>query len=108
MADFQNNTFIGQRILIDGHRFEGNLFENCVLVYGGGPFHMVNNQLSGVRWEFVDSAARTVALLASFYQMGGTSKEFVDVLLATFGKAPTVPIPTASVAPGADERGTPQ
>lgn len=106
MADYRNNHFTGQRILIDGHRFEGNRFENCVLVYGGGPLHMVGNELLGIRWEFVDAAARTAGLLASFYQSGGESRRFVDGLLATFGKPAASPEPTAGAAmtlPGSAE-----
>lgn len=96
MALFESNTFIGQRIQLDGHRFVRNHFENCVLVFGGGPLSMVENQLDGVRWEFVDAAARTVALLSSFYQTGGESKQFVELLLSTFGKQPQDPSATQS------------
>jgi hypothetical protein len=86
MADIKNNTFIGQRIQLDDNTFDKNIFKNCVLVYGGGPLNFSNNSLDGVQWEFVDSAARTLGLLSSFYQSGGDSKEFVEFLLSTFGK----------------------
>jgi hypothetical protein len=85
---FRDNTFVGQRIQVDGARYERNRFENCVLVYGGGPLHMVDNVLVGVRWEFVDAAARTVGLLSSFYQQGGESRQFVSALLAGPGQEP--------------------
>ena len=96
MTVFRQNTFVGQRVQLDGHEFVGNNFENCVLVYGGGPLKMHNNVLNNVRWEFVDAAARTVALLASFYQSGGDSRKFVEILLATFGKPVQPPVPDAA------------
>jgi len=93
MANFTGNTFVGQKIQIDGHVFRNNVFQNCVLVYGGGPLSMVGNTLSGVRWEFVDAAARTIGLISSFYQAGGESKQFVEILLSTFGKDIQAPTP---------------
>ena len=95
MAKFNHNTFVGQRIQIDGSTFTNNVFQNCVLVYGGGPLDFNHNTLHGVRWEFVDSAARTLGLLSSFYQSGGQSKEFAEFLLSTFGKQ--VEEPKASI-----------
>jgi hypothetical protein len=50
LATYSNNKFVGQRIQIDGHVFEKNEFENCVLVYGGGPLSFSNNELRGVQW----------------------------------------------------------
>ena len=93
MSTFSNNTFVGQKLQVDGHIFHNNVFENCVLVYGGGPLNFVGNSLSGVRWEFVDAAARTIGLIGSFYQSGGDSKEFVELLLSTFGKGVESPKP---------------
>lgn len=86
MATYNRNTFIGQRLQLDGNTFSGNTFQNCVLVYGGGPLNFSDNNLHGVQWEFVDAAARAVALLSSFYQQGGSSKQFVETLLSTYGK----------------------
>jgi len=86
MAEYSNNVFSGQRILVDGSTFTNNTFINCVLVYGGGPLSFSGNNLNNVRWDFIDSAARTLGLLSSFYQTGGSSKEFVEFLLSTFGK----------------------
>ena len=96
MKIYQHNTFVGQRIKIDGGTFTNNLFQNCVLVYGGGPLNFSNNQLNNVRWEFIDSAARTMALISSFYQAGGESRQFVELTLSTFAKQVEEPRPTAS------------
>ena len=63
-------------------------FQNCVLIYAGGPLNFNNNSLNGVKLEFVDAAARTVGLLSKFYQSGGQSREFAEHLLSTFGKKP--------------------
>ncbi len=94
MVNYSNNTFIGQKIKLDGDTYTGNTFRHCLLVYGGGPVKMVGNSLTGVRWEFVDAAARTIGLISSFYQIGGESKKFVETLLSTFGKEETPPIPS--------------
>lgn len=96
MAVYSQNTFVGQRIQLDGHTFNGNQFQNCVLIYGGGPLSFSNNSLNGVRWEFVDDAARTLGLLSSFYQSGGESKEFIEFLLSTFGKQIEEPKPAST------------
>jgi hypothetical protein len=91
MANFSGNTFTGQRIKLDDNTFDGNNFTNCILVYGGGPLTFNNNSLNSVQWEFVDDAARTLGLLSSFYQGGGQSKQFIEMLLSTFGKQATAP-----------------
>lgn len=96
MAVFENNTFVGQRIQIDGHQYVRNTFRNCILVYGGGPLHMTDNQLETVTWEFVDAAARTVRLLSSFYLAGGDSRRFVEQLLATFNRPEDRPSTSSS------------
>ncbi|MCC5869264.1 MAG: hypothetical protein JJU27_12195 [Gammaproteobacteria bacterium] len=88
MALYRKNTFEGGRVEIDGHTFEENTFRNCVLVYGGGPLHFSGNKLIDVRWEFVDSAARTLALLSSFYRSGGVSRKYVETLLENFAQNP--------------------
>lgn len=101
MAVISHNTFVGQRIQVDGHEFSDNVFQNCVLVYGGGPLNLRNNVLSNVRWEFVDAAARTVGLIASFYQDGGEGKKFVEFLLSTYGKrVETLAVPQSSTPAG--------
>ena len=86
MEIYSQNTFVGQRIQVDGSTFDGNSFTDCVLVYGGGPLTFNNNRLNNTRWEFVDAAARTLGLMSSFYQSGGGSKQFVEALLSQFGK----------------------
>ncbi|MBB1389518.1 hypothetical protein H5185_08790 [Shewanella sp. SG44-6] len=91
MAIYTSNTFIGQRIKLDDNTFEGNKFTNCILVYGGGPLTFNNNSLNSVQWEFVDDAARTLGLLSSFYQGGGQSQQFIEMLLSTFGKQASAP-----------------
>lgn len=86
MATFKGNTFNNQRLEIDGHIYINNTFRDCVLIYGGGPLQFNNNNLVNVRWEFIDSAARTLGLLSSFYQSGGHAQNFVKEILSTFGK----------------------
>lgn len=90
MSVYKGNLFNGGRYILDGHQWIANKFINCILVYGGGPLSMTGNQLLGVKWEFNDAAARTIALLSSFVQQGGESTQFVNELLSTFlGPPPT-------------------
>src|ERR1700738_980866 len=106
MASYVENTFYGERILLDGHHFERNRFVNCVLVYGGGPLQMVGNQLVGVRWEFIDAAGRTINLLSSFYQAGGDGKLFVEHLVANFHPKAPPPVSEAATATPSPEAAT--
>jgi hypothetical protein len=99
MAVFKDNAFVGQRIQLDGNQFINNKFQNCLLVYGGGALVMRDNTFDNVQWQFTDAAAWTVALISSFYQQGGQSRQFVESLLTNFGKSPepptaTMPAPT--------------
>jgi hypothetical protein len=89
MATYQSNTFTGQRMQLDGNEFDNNSFINCTLVYGGGPLVFRNNKLHGVRWEFVDAAARTLTLVASFYHGAGDGRQFALSLLEKFAQAPS-------------------
>lgn len=82
---------MGSRVQLDGHTFEGNKFKDSTIIYGGGPLSFTNNDLNGVTWEFIGPAARTLALVSSMYQNGGSSKEFVEMLLSTFGKQTEMP-----------------
>ena len=86
MAEFESNVFENQTLHLDGHKYVNNTFKDCTLIYGGGPLHFNENKLFNVRWEFIDSAARTLSLLSSFYQSGEVSREFVMHILSTFGK----------------------
>jgi len=88
MADYRNNYFEGQSIQVDGSIFRNNVFKNCQIVYGGGSLDFSGNELQNSHWHFVDDAARTVALLSSFYQQGGSSRQYVEYLMSTFGKSP--------------------
>jgi len=103
MGLYEHNTFVQQRMQLDGHQFIDNRFENCILVYGGGPLVMRNNKLVNVKWEFIDAAERTIGLLSSFYQQGGQSREFVEMLLTTHGK-PAETIPKATTRTPDDAR----
>lgn len=100
MANYSGNIFVGQRIKLDDNTFEGNKFTNCILVYGGGPLTFNNNSLNGVQWEFVDNAARTLGLLSSFYQAEGQSKQFIEMLLSTFGKQVSAPLESSEKVDG--------
>lgn len=91
MATFKDNSFVGSRVQLDDHIFDGNKFRNSTIVYGGGPLSFTNNSLDSVTWEFIGPAARTIALISSMYQSGGDSRKFVENLLSTFGRQAEMP-----------------
>ncbi len=35
--DFEKKQFDNEEVRLDGNRFVGCAFDNCVMVYGGGP-----------------------------------------------------------------------
>lgn len=86
MKHYENQTFKDETITLDNNAFSKCKFKNCTLVYGGGPLVFSDNNLNDVSWNFIDSAARTIGLMGSFYSSGGESKKFVEILLLEFGK----------------------
>lgn len=88
MSIFTNNEFINQRIDLDDNIFDGNKFQDCTLVYGGGPLTFNNNNISGSTWEFVGSAARTIDMLKLLQQMDGTPEDFIQSIFSIEGTEP--------------------
>lgn len=80
MAMFENETFTGQSIVVDGNRYEACTFTNCTLIYQGGErpvfarcaFPGSNIQLEG-------AASSTVRYLRTLSQ-AGLSVKVQDVL----------------------------
>lgn len=86
MITYSKSRFENSAIELDNKTFEGCVFKNCTLIYGGGALSFNNNNLDGVEWRFIGPAARTLGLISAFYQGGGESKRFVEILLSVFGK----------------------
>jgi hypothetical protein len=66
-----HNTFVGQRIEVDGGEYVNNVFQDCVLIFAAKtPFKMSNNQFHNCRIEFTGNAADTLALIHALYNGG--------------------------------------
>lgn len=61
--EYKGVSLKGKTLVIDYHRYINCKIEDCALVYGGGPYHLKDNHLSGCRWRFTDAAARSITLL---------------------------------------------
>lgn len=83
MSKFTGNTFVNQRIDLDDNIFDGNKFQNCTLVYGGGPLTFNNNSLHDVNWEFVGAAGNTLAILKLLYETDGFPQDFMEAILSS-------------------------
>lgn len=73
------SVFAGGDIEIDNTDWDDNVFNQCVMVYRGGPLpFMSNNRFVDCKWRFEDGAARTIGLLQSLHREGFTDlTEFV-------------------------------
>ena len=58
-----SKTFTGT-VELDGNEYTGCTFNKCLLVYSGGAVpSLTDSDLIGVRFEFREAAANTVALM---------------------------------------------
>lgn len=85
MATFNECNFSGNTIGLDDNVFERNSFKDCVLVYGGGPLTFIDNSLENVKFNFIGSAARTLAFISQVYE--DEDPDFLEKLFLTFGKS---------------------
>ncbi len=78
----QGEGFDGQRVRLDGKRFERCTFTNCVLEIGGAAsFELAGNSFDGrCRWIAVDAASTTLGMLAALYRDPGV-RPLIDVTL---------------------------
>ena len=60
-------TFTEIDVETDGNQYESCTFNDCKLVFRGGPIPVMNNcQFNGGGWFFEDAAGRTVSLIKEF------------------------------------------
>ncbi len=60
--EFRGQTFQDDTLVIDYHRYVDCTIEDCVLIYGGGPFHMSGCRISGCQLRYTGAAANTLKL----------------------------------------------
>jgi len=63
-----NQSFSGERILLDGKHFEDCTFEHCDLVYRGGvPPNFVRSDFAAPRFVFEEAAQSTIQFMSAIY-----------------------------------------
>jgi len=66
---FEDVTFDGGRVSVDGSSFERCVFNATVLVYSGGEFPAFSHcSFNGTNWFFDGPAGNTVQLIRDLYQ----------------------------------------
>lgn len=68
----EKQTLSNQEVRLDGNEFLGCHFENCTMVYGGGPPPTLNScSFVNVKWSFSDAASNTVNFMTALYHGAG-------------------------------------
>ncbi len=81
-------TFVGERIILDGHTYDGCTFERCELVFNGAAATtLTNNSIIDCTWRFEGSAALTLAFLRALVE--GGAAEMVSNTLGLGAQEPS-------------------
>lgn len=59
----KGQTFDGQKVSLDGTRFENCIFKNCDILYAGGPAETSSCHFENVRWLFEGTAGTVVYVM---------------------------------------------
>ena len=72
MIEIKGETFVGQKIILDGHTYIRCTFRGCAMVYAGSPhMRLVENRFDGCTWTFDGAASATIAFMGAIYKSGG-------------------------------------
>ena len=73
-------TFQDERIILDGHTYDGCTFERCELVFfGAAVTTLTNNHMIDCTWRFEGNAALTLAFLRALAE-GGAEEMVLNTL----------------------------
>jgi len=77
------SIFSKSTVELDGNAFDGCLFDQCQLVYSGGPPpSLVSCTFKGVTWSFSGAAANMLQFLSALYRGAGEGgQQFVESIL---------------------------
>ncbi|MCB1692755.1 MAG: hypothetical protein KDI19_08315 [Pseudomonadales bacterium] len=76
---YQNETFKGERIDLDGKMFHGCTFESCELVFSGDrPPTFSDNRFVDTVFVMTGHATRTMYLLSNIYHAGDGGRQVVE------------------------------
>jgi hypothetical protein len=78
-----DETFMNQTVVLDGHAFNNCKFVSCVIVYNGTHVtQMVNPSFfEENKWSLEGPAKRTLQFLQALHTEGGYMKDMVDLLV---------------------------
>lgn len=86
------SMYENSRVHIDSEEFRSCVFNNCELVYSGGPVVLDSNTFRNCRWALEGPAASTLKFLQALHAAGGDARELVENTLAMVtGKKPRGP-----------------
>ncbi len=75
---YENETFTGSSVDLDGNEFIGCSFEKCTIVYSGGKPPLIGRcTFSDQRFEFRGAAANTVEFLKAMTAPDSGMKDLV-------------------------------
>jgi len=82
--EFDKKQFKNEEVRLDGNTFLGCAFDNCNMVYGGGPPPtMIDCSLNGVTWSFTEAASNSVRFMRAIYHgMGEGGKKVIEQTFA--------------------------
>ena len=74
-------TIANHTIYLDGTFYTGTRFENCEMIYSGGPLPaLVNNEYVDCRWRLEGPASQTLDFMRFLVSIGGK-----DLVLSSLG-----------------------
>ncbi|MFP4036287.1 MAG: hypothetical protein ACLFUE_02070 [Desulfobacteraceae bacterium] len=88
--EYRQETFEGQKILLDGNDYAECAFVDCDLRYGGSaPVSFDNCRFDNCGWSFVDAASNTLYFMASLYHgLGQGGRDLIEQLFESIRKNP--------------------
>lgn len=77
---YEDETFVQERVELDGNEFRSCRFESCRLVYGGDPGVRVEDcAFDETRLELVEEAGNTISFLQNvFHGFGPDGRRVVE------------------------------
>ncbi len=86
---YENSTFEGQTMQLDGNEYISCTFRRCHLQYGGAALKLEGNNFSQCTWAFTDAASRTVNFMMALYHQG--SRELIEQTFENIRKGQLTP-----------------
>lgn len=75
------HTFENQEVVLDFHEFDHCIFRNCkIKIFGFGSYKLMNNEISGCKFEFCGPAASTIKTMNMLYH--GGAKDMIESIIS--------------------------